>query len=170
MKKLAVVLLLVAVMAGMASAEGYEMGKTTIGPLIGFSWHDLMIGAQGEYGFNKNISGGGIIGWSSQSEDYYYATWSYTYISIGAQGNYHFKPGQRLDPFVGAVLGYDIVSSSVEYAAGYGDWYTYNYSASASAMFFGANAGINYDLTPTVIGNARVGYPYYLAAGVSFKF
>ncbi|MBI5805605.1 hypothetical protein HZA73_06120 [candidate division TA06 bacterium] len=168
MKKLAVVLLLVAVMAGMASAAGYKMGQTYVGPLVGLGWHDLMLGGQFEYGFHEKISGGAILGWSSESEDYYWAEYTYTYIAIGAQGNYHFKPGEKFDPFVGAVLGYDIVSWDAEYAAGYGDWY--DYDASASAMFFGGTLGCNYDFSPTMVGTARLGYPYYLSAGVSFKF
>ncbi len=168
MKKLAVVLLLVAVMAGMASADGYKKGDKYIGPLVGIGWHDLMLGGQFEYGFHENISGGAILGWSSQSEDYYWAEYTYTYIAIGAQGNYHFKPGEKFDPFVGAVLGYDIVSWDVEYNPGYTSWY--GYDATANSMFFGGALGCNYDFSPTMVGTARVGYPYYLAAGVSFKF
>jgi len=168
MKKLAVLLLLVAVMAGMASAAGYKMGNKYVGPLVGLGWHDLMLGGQFEYGFHEKISGGALFGWSSESYDYYWAEYTYTYISIGAQGNYHFKPGEKFDPFVGAVLGYDIVSWDAEYAAGYGDWY--DYDASASAMFFGGTLGCNYDFSPTMVGTARLGYPYYLSAGVSFKF
>lgn len=170
MKKFALVMLALVTVAAMASAEGYEKGKTLVGPLIGFGWHDLAIGAQGEYGFHENISGGGIFSYSSKSYEYYWATYSETYIAIGLQGNYHFKPGQKLDPFVGGVLGYDIVSWSEDVNPGYEYWYFSTYSASASAPFFGANAGINYDFSKTMVGHARVGYPYYFAAGVSFKF
>lgn len=168
MKKLVLVLVALVAITTIVSAEGYEKGKTIVGPLIGFGWHDLMIGGQFEYGFHEKISGGAILGWSSESEDYYWAEYTYTYIAIGAQGNYHFKPGEKFDPFVGAVLGYDIVSWDADYAAGYGDWY--DYDASASSMFFGGALGCNYDFSPTVCGTARIGYPYYLAVGVSFKF
>jgi hypothetical protein len=171
MKKLAVVLLLVAVLAGMASAAGYKKGNKYVGPLVGLGWHDLMLGGQFEYGFHEKISGGGILGWSSQTEDFGYGSWKYTYIAIGAQGNYHFKPGEKFDPFAGVVMGYDIVSATVKWNDPYYEtWYGSSYTASGSAMFFGGALGCNYDFSPTMVGTARVGYPYYLAAGVSFKF
>lgn len=170
MKKLAILVCLL-VLASLAAADGYKKGTTYAGPLLGFGWHDLMLGGQFEYGFHEKISGGGIVGWSSENESFGYGEWSYTYIAVGGQGNYHFKPGEKFDPFVGAVLGYDIVSASVKWNdPSYQSIWGNTYTASGSAMFFGGALGCNYDFSPTVCGTARIGYPYYLAAGVSFKF
>lgn len=175
MKKLAVLLLLVAVMAGMASAQGYEMGKTSVGPLLGIGPNGLAIGGQGEYGFNKNISIGGLVSYSSKSEKYdywYYSyTWKLTYITIGAQGNYHFKPAQQFDPFVGLIVGYDIVSATVEWDdPTYESYYGNSVGAAASELVIGGNIGANYYFNKGMAGVARVGYPFYISAGVNFVF
>ena len=166
MKQLTVLVCLL-VLASLAAATGYEKGKTIIGPLVGVNWYGLAIGAQGEYGVTDNISVGGIASYSSKSYDAYYFSdgWKVTYISIGGQGNWHFKPAQKFDPFVGVTIGYDI--ASVTWPAG---WDTYWAKPTYGGVFFGGNAGCNYDLSPTVLGRAQVGYPYYLAVGVSFKF
>jgi hypothetical protein len=52
------------------------------------------------------------------------------------------------------------------------DWPTswYGPEPTYGGMFFGGNLGCNYDLSPTMLGRAQVGYPYYIAVGVSFKF
>jgi len=171
MKKLALVLLAVVAVASAVSAAGYEKGTNVIGPLLGFGWHNLMIGGQYEHGFHKNISGGAIVGWSHESEDFLYGEWSWNYIAIGGQANWHFKPGEKFDPFVGAVLGYNIASVSTDwddptYEALWGHYY----EATGSEMLLGANLGMNYDLSPSAAFVARLGYPYYLAAGLNFKF
>jgi hypothetical protein len=164
MKKLVIVICLLA-LASLASAVGYEKGKTIIGPLVGLNWYSFAIGAQGEYGFADKISGGGIASYSSKSYNWGYGDdYKVTYITIGAQGNYHFKPGEKFDPFVGAVMGYEI--ASVTWPAG---WPSYLSEPTYGGMFFGGNLGCNYDFSPTMSGRAQVGYPYYLAVGISFK-
>lgn len=168
MKRLALVALIIMAAFSVASAQGYQMKKSSVGPLVGFGWHDLMIGGQFEYGFHKNIGGGALVGWSGDKEEYYpYGEWSYSYIVVAGQGNWHFKPGEKFDPFVGIVLGYDIVSADWEANSGYETWH---WEASGSEMVFGGNLGMNYDLSPSMAFSARLGYPYYLAAGVNFKF
>ena len=42
-----------------------------------------------EYGCNENISFGGVVGYSSTTEDFYSGTYKYTYILIAARGAYH---------------------------------------------------------------------------------
>jgi hypothetical protein len=160
---MAVLILVLVAAVAVASAEGYEKGKTIIGPLVGMNYYSFAIGAQGEYGFHENISGGGIFSYSSKSYGWYLDDYKVTYMTFGAQGNWHFKPGQKFDPFVGGILGYEVASV---------DWPTswYGPEPTYGGMFFGGNLGCNYDLSPTMLGRAQVGYPYYIAVGVSFKF
>ena len=41
MKKLVILALVVVAAAALASSEGYEKGKTIIGPLIGLNWYGV---------------------------------------------------------------------------------------------------------------------------------
>jgi hypothetical protein len=166
MKKLAVMLLLVAVMAGMASAAGFQKGKTIIGPLLGLNYYSFAIGAQGEYGVTDKVSAGGLASYSSKSYDWGWGdSYKVTYIAFGGQANYHFKPGEKFDPFAGAVFGYEV--ASVTWPS---TWDTYGWAKPTyGGPFFGGNLGFNYDLSPTMLGRAQIGYPYYIAVGVSFK-
>ncbi len=56
---------------------------------------------------------GGTIGYAGSSEEWSWGKWSYSYIFIGANGNYHFlEKNPKIDAFAGLGLGYTIASSS----------------------------------------------------------
>jgi hypothetical protein len=84
-------------------------GKNYLGPSVGLGFGNsaLMLGANYEYAFKKNIGIGGIVRYQGYSEDLGYdVSWNYTYIFFGAQGNYHFEgliKDKKWDPFVGLV-------------------------------------------------------------------
>ena len=167
MKRIVMVAGIIILLATISQAdELFTMRGSNIGPLLGFGWHDLMIGGQYEYGLSRYVGLGAIGGlsWASQSADW--GSWRYTYISVGCQCNYHFIQARGWDPFLGGVLGYDIVTYSDNLNAGY--YHPHNWSHTASALFLGGTAGANFRIGRTTSIQARVGYPYYLAGGLMF--
>ncbi len=145
----------------------YEKGKSILGPRLGIGVYGsgLSFGAGYEYGVTNEISVGGLLDYYKYDWGY---GWSYTYLIIGAQGNYHvgqlLKWDSKLDPFVGLVLGYDNVSVS----SPAGSWLSAEYS---SGLLFGGQAGIRYFLSPTLALYGQVGFGItYLKVGVDFKF
>jgi hypothetical protein len=146
-----------------------------IGPSIGFSF----LGSTPEFGLNyeygMDLQGvgtagiGGLFRYWGYSESYFDGKWSYTNILIGAQGNYHFKlPNDKLDPYVGIVLAYDVGSTSWS-----GPNNFYNGSVSAGGFWAAIQVGGRYWITPTLALTARLGFGSLsygaLDLGVDFK-
>ncbi len=175
MKKLALVLLvllLVVAGASLASAIGFEKGKITLGPTIGYGW-GLGFGAQGEYGVTKNIGVGGDIAYISFTDKFngYYSwhEWKYTLIGVLAAGSYHFTPGKVFDPYVKAGLGF--FHWSATYKDSEGNTFNSLYSAGYnSGLGVTGQIGARYFFSPTVAGRASIGWPFYFGAGIDFKF
>ena len=121
MRVVAVAAVLVAASTSGASAQrAFGMGAADIGPVIGLGG----IGGAGlSFGgrFEKAIKelpnlGDGVLA-IQVSADYYSfsndANFSFRYIPIGVTANYHIKVNnEKVDPFVGAGLGYLIFSCS----------------------------------------------------------
>jgi hypothetical protein len=169
MKKITLLFVLVAVMCLLVSTGNaqYQKDKSYLGPRLGIGVYGsgISFGAGYEYGVTNEISVGGLV-------DYYTYDWGYgfkyTYIIIGAQGNYHFgeilKWDKKLDPFAGLVIGYESVSwSGTEY---------YGWSAAyGSGIIIGGQAGIRYFMTPNLALYGQVGFGItYLKVGIDFKF
>lgn len=159
----------------------FEVGKHHAGPSIGigFGGYGLSIGGDYEYGMDLKEIGvdapgklgvGGIVRYYSWSESYYTYEWSYTDIIIGAQGNYHFQlDNEKIDPWVGLVLGFDINSASWDGPDGFGD----DYSTSDGGLFFNGNAGVRYWFSPNMAARAGFGFGSIVSSlivGVDFKF
>ena len=149
----------------------YQIGKNTGSLSVGFGGGGLTgtgaIPISAEYNFlnfEKNIHAGVFASYASTSEDFFFGKWKYTYIIIAAQGNWHFTPGEKFDPFAGVSLGYDIGSSSVTYNSGYAN---YSGSASVGGIFFSAQAGFNYWFSEKFAAQVRVGYFPYASVGVT---
>jgi hypothetical protein len=121
-----------------------------------------------QYGIEDKISIGGIVGFSSSSDDYGWGKWSYSYIFIGARGEYHFlENSENIDAYGGLTLGYDIVSSSWE-AKDEGNHF--GNDASSSYALWGLHVGAKYYFNPKVAAFAELGYGVsYITAGVAFK-
>jgi len=75
--------------------------------------------------FTEKVSLGGYVGFAQTEYDWYWGTWSYTHIIVGARGSYHFYNEDNIDAYGGLMIGYDILSSSYKSKIGYED---YNYS------------------------------------------
>ena len=174
MKKLTLAFVVIAVLCLLVSTGNaqYEKAKSYLGPRIGIGVNgsSIAFGAGYEYGVTDEISIGALV-------DYYqysYTAWSdwggkYTYIIIGAQGNYHFgktlKWDSKLDPFAGVVLAYENITWK------WNDQSYDVYSPTASGITFGGQAGIRYFLSPSLALYGQVGFGItYLKAGVDFKF
>jgi hypothetical protein len=180
MKKILVVLFSLLFLSSMSFAQ-FEVGKSYIGPSIGigFGGYGLSFGADYEYGMSLKDIGvdapgalgiGGLVRYYNWSESYFTYKWSYTDIIIGAQGNYHFKlENNKIDPYLGIVLGFDIASSSWNGPTGFGD----QYSTSSGGLFFNGNAGVRYWFSPTMAARASFGFGNIVSSlilGLDFKF
>jgi hypothetical protein len=124
-----------------------------------------------EYGIHENVSLGGVVGYSSSSEDVWgdYG-WKYTYILIGARGAYHIDllKDPKIDTYGGILLGYNIVSASAKGTApgyGFGSW-----GASSSYLAFGVFVGGRYYFSPKLAVQAELGYGLgILNIGIAYK-
>lgn len=143
----------------------FETSKSYVGPSVGLSFlgSTFQLGVNYEYGMPLSAIGisapgklgvGGIFRYWGYSEDFGFGKWSYTDILVGAQGNYHFVlDNQKLDPYVGLVLAYDIGSASWDGIKGFG-WV----ENTAGGFFLGFHGGARYFISPKIALNARFGY------------
>jgi len=140
-----------------ARASSFKDGQRLVGVTVGLgglagAYGDAsgsVLGVEYDQAINPEWSVGGILGHTSS---HYHANylgtawgWDYGYTIIGARGAYHFAKqikDPRLDAYVGATLGYDVVSASYNGPTGipYG-------SASSSYMLFGIHGGGRYDMS-----------------------
>ena len=174
MKKTAIILFAVSLLlliAPVKSQAQFEIGKSYLGPSIGFAFgaSTISLGANYEYGILweevGNIGVGGIVRYWSYSSGY----WSYTDILIGAQANYHFKlKNKKFDPWAGLVLAFDIGSSN--WSGPYDDYWT---DTSNSGLWFAINGGARYWISPTIALNGRLAFGTLsygsIEVGVDFK-
>ncbi len=151
----------------------FQEGKSHAGPSIGISFlgSTLSFGANYEYGMKiKDVPGligvGGIFRYWSYGNEF----WNFTYIVIGAQGNYHFKIGDgKIDPYLGLTLAYNAGSSSW---AGDGILNQYLNSGFSGGIWFGFQGGARYWFSPNLAAHARfgAGTGSSLDLGIDFKF
>ena len=155
---------------------GVGLGYTDIGPVVGLGG---IGGASFSFGgrFERIFKalpdmGDGVLGiqvavdWWNWSYNYFGGEHaSVSYIPIGVTANYHFKmENKKIDPFLGAGLGYEIVNASCVYL---GVDYCGSYS---SAVYFVVKGGIRYWMSESLALYGDVGAgAATLNAGVMFK-
>jgi hypothetical protein len=159
-----------------AGTASFGVGYTDIGAVVGLGGvgsASASFGGRFEHAIKPLPDlGNGILGiqaafdyysWSSSFVGY---SWSYKYIPVGVTANYHFKLNDqpKIDPFVGAGLGYNIVNCSfsgtgISNACGY-----------SSGIYFIGRAGARYFFSPkmAVYGDVGAGGAT-LNLGVTFK-
>jgi hypothetical protein len=112
-------------------AQGMYVSKGTlyIGPSVGFSFLGSApeFGANCEYGIRENVGVGVLVRYWKYSEDFIFSSpagteaesfnysysFSYSNILVAGMADYHFKIDvERLDPFVGVIVGYDRQSAT----------------------------------------------------------
>ena len=114
-------------------------------------------------GNNGSISVGGFAGYaaSSYSSSVYKTT--YSYISLGGRGAFHYQFAPKLDTYAGLMVSYDIASASSnsDYAG---------VSVATSGINWTLFLGGRYFFTEKIGGFAELGYGFYnLNLGVTFK-
>lgn len=168
--------LLVLIFAVTVTNAQYQPGKNTFGALIGFGGGSLN-GTGGipiavEYNFanvlDKKIHLGAFASYASTSENYGWGfgngKWKYSNFIIACQANYHFMPGDKLDPFAGLSLGYNVASASWSWDGPGGGAEP---SASAGGLFWNIQGGLNYWFSPKWALQVRLGYFPYFGVGVT---
>jgi len=122
MKKVFVVLAVVLVVSGLASASSKEFskGRFFLTPQVGFASFagGIPLGVNAEYALSENIGIGGTA-----MAQFWSDTWgSMTWIMLSAEANYHFikLAADKIDLYAGVGLGYGIYSVSYTgmYSAG----------------------------------------------------
>lgn len=147
-------------------------GYTDIGAVIGIGGigsASLSFGGRFEKIFKELPDlGGGLLGIGVSADYYGYnfgSGYKLSYIPVGVTANYHFKLDyKKLDPFIGAGLGFQIVNCTGPGLGGLGCG-GYN-----SGVYFIGRAGARYFFTPQVAGYADVGAgAATLNLGLTFK-
>ena len=168
LSKMVVAIACLAMAAQTAAAQAksggmFTTGYTDIGPTVGIGG---LNGASASFGgrFEHAIKplpdlGNGMLGIQVAAEYYswdYAAgpySWSVKNIPIGVTANYHFKLDEpKLDPFIGAGLGYNIYSCS--YGGPTVGSLSCNYN---SGIYFIGRAGARWFFSPTMAAYGDVG-------------
>ena len=131
-------------------AAQFETGHFDIGPTIGLGGigdAGISIGGRAEWGMKPMESlGTGILGIMGSVEIYSYdfpGGYDWSFISIGATANYHFKlTDTKIDPFVGLGLGFHIFTCD----GPFGDLGC----ADEGGIYFIGRAGARYFISPRV--------------------
>ena len=172
--------------AASAQDEGYTVGHTDFGPVIGLGGlggADIAIGGR----FEKAIKqlpdlGNGIIGIQASVDWYSFdqrflgfgSSFGYTYVPISVIANYHFQiqTNKKWDPFVGIGLGYQRVSYDCEInGIDYCDDDLYGGGDYGSGLYFVGRVGVRYFWRPRLALYADAGAgAANLHVGVMYKF
>ncbi|MEW6652134.1 MAG: outer membrane beta-barrel protein [Bacteroidota bacterium] len=178
MKKVMLTLAVIALLASSAAlAQGYnQKGKVlNVGAGFGFGVEGdatlppLSVGLQ--FGLTDKISVGGIVGYAGSKYELALLgkpyEWKYSYIIIGARGEYHFmEPNNKLDAYAGATVGYNVVSVTEPSNLGLG----VSYSAASSELLIGFHVGARYAIDKNWGVFGELGYGIgYVTAGAFFR-
>ena len=154
----------------------YKEGKSTLGILAGYGGGGLTgtgaipIGLEFNFmNLGDKMQLGVFAAYASTSEEYNFflakGEWTYTNIIVALQGNYHFSPGEKFDPFIGVALGYNVASAKFEWS---GTTTLASPTASVGGFFYSGQAGFNYWFSESMAAQVRVGYFPYVGAGLTF--
>ena len=163
-------------MASFASAQddGFVVGYTDVGPTLGLGGigdAGFAIGGRFEHGFRALPDlGNGVLGIGVSVDRYSYdydvfgTDYGFSYTPIAVTGNYHFRlENRKIDPFVGAGLGYLRVSFDCGGSPFCDD-------VSNSGIYFVGHGGIRYFWRPAMALYADIGHgAATLNVGLMFK-
>jgi hypothetical protein len=166
------VLTILAMSAATPATAQYAEGRKWLGAHLGVSGYGSApaVGISGEVGYHERWAlGGWLDTWSygqTFANRFGGSSWSVRYIALAGTGSYHFlvKSDQRWDPFLGAALGYYIVSTEARDATGFA------YGGDTSRLFLSLFGGARYFFNEKVAGVARLGFGgASLTLGVDFR-
>jgi hypothetical protein len=184
MKRLLSISFFIVLAFSVSFGQTYKKGNNNlnigIGPgLAGIYGSSSVPGISAGYqvGVHEKFSVGGIVGYSSSSYGGAYwngaaivrGDWTYSYIFIGARGEYHFVDAniEDLDLYAGLTLGYNIVSVSTP--SGYVNDARY-YTSEGSYLLYGFHVGGRYYFTPKIGAFLELGYGVgYIVVGGTFR-
>ncbi|MEO7177154.1 MAG: hypothetical protein ABI002_15315 [Saprospiraceae bacterium] len=144
---------------GIGLGSPYAYGTSVIPPIF----------AQIDFGIADKISVGGMVGYSTSKYGYTSYNWRYSYILIGARGNYHWgkhlpKLPEKLDLYAGLNLGYYIVNVNYDGFGGTID------DGVNNSIFLGGQVGGRWFFKPNMAAFAEVGAGIaYLKIGIDFR-
>ena len=171
MKKLLTVFFFMILFVSLSNAQVYKKGNNNLNIGIGPGLHGIYgdmdipaISAGFQAGVHEKISVGGLVGYSSSSDAFSGDEWTFTYIFIGARGEYHFidLDVDDFDLYGGVTLGYNIVSWDGPSVAFYdpGDSY----------LLYGFHLGGRYFFSQNIGAFLELGYGVgYIVVGVTFR-
>jgi hypothetical protein len=115
----------------------------------------------------KGVLGvGGYLGYSSYKSDYGSYGWKYSNIIIGARGNFHYPLVNKLDTYIGLMIGYNVATEK-----GWGDYGGYNLNESWGGIRSAEFIGARYYFSDNFAAMLELGYGVtYLNIGVALKF
>ncbi|MGE5458730.1 MAG: hypothetical protein ACM3RX_10285 [Methanococcaceae archaeon] len=181
MKKLFTIILVLFITMAVAndlSAQTFSKGTKVAQIGLGFGFAGvygdagippITLGFQ--YGLEEKISVGPVLGFTTSSQEFFGGKWSYSYVVIGARGEYHFlENSEKMDAYGGVTLGYAIVSSSITDENPYYNQYYSNVSASSSYAVYGFHVGGKYYVTPQISLFGELGYGIgYITVGAAYR-
>jgi hypothetical protein len=159
-----------------AQGDGFVVGFTDVGPVLGLGGlgaADFSFGGRFERGFRElpNLNNGilgigvGVDYWNYDDDFGFFDVYDFSYLAVAVTGNYHFNlTNKKWDPFVGAGLGFQRVSSDFESdfcpACDFSD----------SGVYFVGRLGLRYFWQPKLALYADVGAgAASLNVGVMFR-
>ncbi len=153
-----------------AWAQSFQKGDKMLNLGVGLGSQFAVAGAKSippvglsfEVGLSDKFSLGAYGGYATAKVATGMGDWNYNYILLGGRGSYHFDFGvENLDPYAGALLGYNIASVST----------TSNLpTASAGGLIYGGHVGARYYFSPSFGVFAELGYGIaWLNAGIVIK-
>lgn len=127
---------------------------------------------------NSSLGVGALIGYTGAKWDGYGIGWSYSNMLAGAQGALHYQFVDKLDTYVGLLIGYSMMTvKSVDNFGGGGDFYATLKSTTASSsvkpvggIIYGFRIGGRYYFSDKIAAMAELGYGISnLNIGVALK-
>ena len=115
----------------------------------------------------KGVIGvGGYLGYSAYKWEYSGYGWKYSNIIIGARGNFHYPLVDKLDTYLGLLIGYNIVTTK-EFGTNTSG---FTYNTSSGGVVWSGYIGGRYYFNEKIAGLIELGSGIsYLTLGVGIK-
>lgn len=114
----------------------------------------LPLSISGEYGITEDIGVGAYFGYSTSNASIFSNNdVRYTYAIFGVRGAYHVNVHEKLDGYLGVMLGYNRVSVKYD-----NDSFFTNYNPTSSSGIYSGFLGARYHITETMGAFAEIGY------------
>jgi len=148
---------------GLGSHYAFSSYYSTTVPPISLSYEKAIVDEIIEKGV---IGVGAYAGYRAYKYTYYLSDygWKYTDIIIGARGNFHYPFVDKLDTYLGVLLGYRITISK-----SWGPWGA-DTDPDSGGIAFAGYLGARYYFSEKFAAFAELGYGIsYLTLGISLK-